>query len=51
MTLGHGKFESIWLGPYIIHKDLGKGAYLLEDFKDQLLPNPHNALYFRKFYP
>ena len=28
-VLGHGKFDSLWLGPYIISKDLGKGAYLL----------------------
>lgn len=50
-TLGHGKFESLWLGPYIISKDLRKGAYLLEDFEGQLLHNPRNALYLKKFYP
>jgi len=50
-VLGHGKFESLWLGPYIIHKDLGKGAYVLEDFEGHLLPNPCNALYLKKFYP
>ena len=32
-VLNHGKFDSLWLGPYIISKDLGKGAYLLEDFE------------------
>ena len=31
-TLGHGNFDSLWLGPYIIRKDLVKGAYLLEEF-------------------
>ena len=50
-VLGHGKFDSLWLGPYIISKDLGKGAYLLEDVKGQLLPNPHNAIYLKRFYP
>jgi len=25
-VLGHGKFELLWLGPYIIHTCLGKGA-------------------------
>ena len=24
-VLGHGKFDSLWLGPYIISKDLSKG--------------------------
>ena len=50
-VLGHGKFDSLWLGPYIIIKDLDKGAYLLEDFKGNPLPNPRNALYLKKYYP
>ena len=50
-VLGHGKFDSLWLGPYIISKDLGKGAYLLEDFEVNPLPNPRNALYLKKYYP
>jgi hypothetical protein len=28
-TLGHGKFESLWNGPYIIQHCLTKGAYIL----------------------
>jgi len=39
-VLGHGKFEPLWLGPYIIHKCLGKGAYLLEGPEGEILPNP-----------
>ena len=50
-VLGHGKFDSLWLGPYIISKDLGNGTYLLEDFESHPLPNPHNALYLKKYYP
>ena len=46
-VLGHRKFDSLWLGPYVISKEPGKGAYLLEDFKG----NPHNALYLQKYYP
>ena len=49
-VLGHGKFDSLWLGPYIISKDLGKGAYLLEDFEGNPLLNPRNALYLKKYY-
>ena len=50
-TLGHGKFDLLWLVPYIISKDLGKGAYLLEDFEGHILPNPRNALYLKRYYP
>ena len=50
-VLGHGNFNSLWLGPYIISKALGKGAYLLEDFEGNPLPNPRNALYLKKYYP
>ena len=50
-VLGHGKFDSLWLGPYVISKGLGKGAYLLEDFEGNPLPNPRNALYLKKYYP
>ena len=46
-----GKFEPLWIEPYIIHNVLGKGAYLLEDLEGELLPNPQNALYLKKFYP
>ena len=50
-TLGHGKYDSLWMGPYIISKDLGKGTYLLKEFEGPILPNPHNALYLKRYYP
>ena len=50
-VLIHGKVDSLWLGPYIISKDLGKGVYLLEDFEGHLLPNPCKELYLNKYYP
>ena len=33
-TLGVGKFEPLWYGPYIISKVLQKGAYELLDYKE-----------------
>ena len=48
--LGKGKFKSMWYGPYIIHRCLEKGAYTLIDFDGQLLENPRNGLYLKKFY-
>ena len=34
--LGKGKFESMWYGPYVIHRCLGKGEYTLIGFDGQL---------------
>ena len=48
--LGKGKFESMWYGPYVVHGCLGKGAYTLIDSNGQLLDNPCNGLYLKKFY-
>ena len=48
--LGKGKFKSMWYGPYVIHRCLGKGAYTLIDSNGQLLENPHNGIYLKKFY-
>ena len=50
-VLGHGNFDSLWLNPYILSKDLGKGAYILQDFEGHILPNPCHALYLKKYYP
>ena len=32
-VLGHEKFDSLWLGPYIICKDLGKRGIPLRGFR------------------
>ena len=48
--LGAGKFVSMWLGPYIIKRVLGKGAYELEDYDDNILPRPRNGLYLKKYF-
>ena len=48
--LGKGKFESMWYGPYVIHCCLKKGAYTLIDSDGELLENPRNGLYLKKFY-
>ena len=48
--LGKGKFESMWYGPYVIHRYIKKGAYTLIDFDGQFLENPRNGIYLKKFY-
>jgi hypothetical protein len=49
-TLGHGKFESLWHGPYIIQHCLTKGAYILASPEGLSLKEPVNGLYLKKFY-
>jgi hypothetical protein len=50
-TLGHGKFKSLWHGPYIIQHCLTKGAYILASPEGLSLKEPVNRLYLKKFYP
>jgi hypothetical protein len=49
-TLGHGKFESLWHGPYIVQHCLTKGAYILASLEGYPLKEPVNGLYLKKFY-
>ena len=46
-TLGVGKFNSMWLGPYVVSKVLKKGTYELIDFDGNKLPEPRNGLYLK----
>ena len=48
--LGVGKFESMWLGPYIISHILEKGAYRLVDYDRIPLGEPRNGLYLKIYY-
>jgi hypothetical protein len=49
-TLSHGKFESLWHGPYIFQRCLTKSAYILASPKGYPLKEPVNGLYLKKFY-
>jgi hypothetical protein len=49
-TLSHGKFESLWHGPYIIQHYLTKGACTLASPEGLSLKEPINGLYLKKFY-
>eukprot|EP00253_Pinus_taeda_P002006 PITA_02006 len=48
--LGAGKFKSLWMGPYIVKRVLAKGAYELMDYDGIPLEQPHNGLYFKRYY-
>eukprot|EP00253_Pinus_taeda_P031133 PITA_31133 len=45
--LGVGKFEPLWMGPYIVKKVLEKGAYELVDYDGIPLSQPWNELYLK----
>jgi hypothetical protein len=49
-TLGHGKFKSLWHGPYIIQHCCTKGFYILASPKGHSMKEPINGLYLKKFY-
>eukprot|EP00253_Pinus_taeda_P008901 PITA_08901 len=48
--LGAGKFQSLWMGPYIVKHVLAKGAYELVDYDGIPLSQPQNGLYLKHYY-
>jgi hypothetical protein len=48
--LGAGKFQSLWMGPYIVKRVLAKGAYELMDYDGIPLAQPRNGLYLKRYY-
>ena len=49
-SLGEGKFNSMWHGPYIVKCVLEKGAYELVDYEGKALAEPRNGLYLKNYY-
>ena len=48
--LGAGKFNPMWHGPYIVCYILEKGAYELEYYEGNMLVEPINGIYLKKYY-
>eukprot|EP00253_Pinus_taeda_P005405 PITA_05405 len=48
--LGAGKFEPLWMGPYIVKRVLAKEAYELIDYDGIPLSQPRNGLYLKRYY-
>lgn len=48
--LGAGKFEPLWIGPYIIKCVLSKGACELVYYDGIPLSQPRNGLYLKRYY-
>ena len=45
--LGAGKFEPMWMGPYVVKRVMAKGAYELVDYDGIPLSQPRNGLYLK----
>ena len=45
-----GKFETTWLGPYVVIASFGSEAYQLSTFEGELLNDPTNIIHLNKFY-
>eukprot|EP00253_Pinus_taeda_P014531 PITA_14531 len=48
--LGAGKFQSLWMGRYIVKRVLAKGAYEPVDYNGIPLSQPRNGLYVKRYY-
>eukprot|EP00253_Pinus_taeda_P026329 PITA_26329 len=48
--LGAGKFEPLWMAPYIVKQVLAKEAYKLIDYDGIPLSQPRNRLYLKRYY-
>jgi len=48
--LGAGKFNPMWHRPYIMQHVLQKGAYDLEDYEGNMLDEPRNEIYLKRYY-
>jgi hypothetical protein len=49
-SLGAGKFKPMCFEPFIIKEILKKGSYRLVDFEGNVLAEPRNGLYLKKYY-
>ena len=49
-SLGAGKFNPMWHGPYVFKNVLEKGAYELVDYEGKALAKGRNGLYLKKYY-
>lgn len=46
----HGKFDALWLGPFIISEKGGENSYYLKDANGQVQELPVHAQYLKHFF-
>jgi hypothetical protein len=47
---GAGKFKPMWLRPFIMKEVLHKGTYSPMEFEGNVLAEPRNGIYLKKYY-
>ena len=46
----HGKFDPIWLGPYLIETTWGEDSYVLKDLSDNILELPVHRQFLKGYF-
>ena len=46
----HGKFESLWFGPFIVLNILENNTFIFQTLEGEELPNPVNGWFLKHFY-
>ena len=46
----HGKFDNLWLGPFVISKILENNTFILQTLEGEELSNPMNGQFLKHFY-
>ena len=47
----HGKFDNLWLGPYLIHSTAGNNAYFLQELNGaELFGGPVNGRMLKHYF-
>jgi hypothetical protein len=49
-SLGACKFNPMWYDPYVVRQVLEKGSYELTNYEGNVLSEPRNGLYLKKYY-
>jgi hypothetical protein len=49
-ALGERKLNPMWFDPYVMRRVLEKGSYEIEEFEGNVLSEPRNGLYLKKYY-
>ena len=46
----HGKFDPIWMGPYLIESTLGEDSYIIKDLSQNILELPVHGQFLKRYF-
>ena len=46
----HGKFDNLWIGPFIVIKILGNNTFVLQNLNDEEIAGPVNGRFLKYFH-